>query len=191
MGSLDGTPLMATNCNCCSCVVEADYGTSFITGTGTQSDPFQVFQTDPGWVRPMSRVTRATNQSIPNNTNTAVSFSSSVFDTDTMWSGANPTRLTINTAGLYMFGVNGIMVLSGVGIREYSFRVNGLTTIDFTDKLQPDPTYFSYNYPYELQASDYIEIMIRQTSGAPLDLLAGGGFLNACYFWACYLGKVI
>lgn len=182
---------MAVICNCCSCVVEDDYGTSFIIGTGTQSDPFQVNKIDPGWTRPMSRVTRATNQSIPNNTDTAVSFSSSVFDTDTMWNIANPTRLTINTAGLYMFGVTGLIDPSAVGIREYSFRVNGITTIDFTNKLQPSPSYFSHNYPFELQVSDYIEIMVRQTSGAPLNLLVAGGFLNACYFWACYLGKVI
>lgn len=185
---------MATNCNCCSCIVQADYGTSLITGTGSQSDPFQVNQVDPGWVRPMVRATRATNQSIPNNVDTPVSFSSTIFDTDTMWNIANPTRLTINTGGLYLLGVTGIMDPNATGIREYSFRVNGLTTIDFTDKTQPSPTYFSHVYPWPLQSSDYIEIMIRQTSGVALNLLhlgVGGGLLDACFFWACYLGKVI
>jgi len=65
---------------CCGCHLESDYGTSVVTGDGSQTNPFTVAQTDSGYDRPLVRVGISTGstQSIPDNTDTAVSFDTRV-----------------------------------------------------------------------------------------------------------------
>jgi len=51
-----------------------------------------------------ARVIRTSNQLIPHNTLTAVSFDTEDYDNDNMWEGVtNPTYLTIRTPGIYLF----------------------------------------------------------------------------------------
>lgn len=52
--------------------------------------------------RPGARARRTTNQSIPNNDATLVTFDTEDYDNDTMWSIGSPGLLTIRTAGIYL-----------------------------------------------------------------------------------------
>lgn len=182
---------MAT-CNCCGCLFISDSETSTVFGVGSISDPFTVGLIDPNYIRKMARVRRTTNQTIPNNTETAVSWTNAQVDTGTFWSAGSPTRLTIQTTGLYVFGITGIFTSNATGIRRYGFRLNGTTTLDYTEKQPPVMTYFCHQYQWPLNAGDYLEMTLLQTSGGNLDIATGGGFFtDPAHGWIVYMGKVV
>lgn len=174
---------------CCGCVVESDYGTGTITGDGSQEDPYSLTQVDSTFNRPVVRVSRpGVQQSIPNNTNTAVSFTAESFDTNNMWVIGAPTRITINTAGFYVFGINFDWSSATNQVREMFFRMNGVLELDRQSQFKNDAVIteqlYDMTYQWFFSVGDYIEAIAFQTSGAALNL----GNVRA-QMWAMYLGK--
>jgi hypothetical protein len=80
---------------------------------------------------PACRVTRTAVQSIPDNTVTAVAFTSERFDNDAMHNNVtNNTRITFTSAGIYVVGFHGMFA----GAADYSrvfciIRLNGATEL--------------------------------------------------------------
>lgn len=148
---------------------------------------------DLGWTTPSGagtppscRVRHTSNQSINNNTLTAVTFTTEDFDTDTMHDNStNPTRVTITTSGKYLLIGQGTWNGTTAGMMSLYLRKNGNTYIasvsqpfggSSKDIAQECRTIAS------LTAGDYIELVALQTSGGALSLLSGADYspvLNA------------
>lgn len=79
------------------------------------------------------RVTRSTDQSIPNGTTVDLVFNSEVFDSSGMHdSGTNPERITFNQPGYYEFGLNVEMQIGNDYNRiNLQIRKNGGSHIAF------------------------------------------------------------
>lgn len=78
-----------------------------------------------GAAKPAGRMSTTTNQSIPNNTDTNLSWAagSEYFDNDTMIDNAAPTdRITLTSTGIYMVAIRATFTAtaSGGGVRQLS-----------------------------------------------------------------------
>lgn len=184
------------NCSCCGCVLESDYGTSIVTGDGSQSNPYSIALVDPTWQRPAARVRRTTTQSIPLDlvNYTAASFDIEIFDTGNFWTIGSPTRFTITEPGIYLFGGCFLWDNSGDGIREIGIRLNGTTLL--LNNHQPTRItneaglINEIEYQWKLNTGDYIELMARHENHI--------GSLNitpetesSIVFWIVYAGRTI
>lgn len=123
------------------------------------------------------KATRTTDQNIPNNTPTVLDFNSEEFDTDTMHDNVtNNSRLTINTAGKWLFGFNCRWENDIDGDRFVRLLKNG-TTIVGQQMLNPgSPEYYQCT-TFPLQdaiVTDFYEIEVQHTAGNALDVEAAG-----------------
>lgn len=184
-------------CDCCGCVFESDYGTSTISGSGSQTDPYTVSIVDTAWIRPAARVRRTTNQSIA----TGATFAPITFDTEIFDQGGNfwvvgaPTIFTIPLAGLYLFGGCGLWAANATGTRELGIRLNGTTIVNVND--QPVESIHGGTFTpnshvtgqSRLGIGDTLELVARQESGGPLNLTAEAD--ESISFWIVYVGKTV
>lgn len=176
-------------------------------GDGSADDPFTVSPdldvsannlltcTEAGWLAkvpavisdpPACSVFRSTNQSIANNTMTAVSFANELYDTDTMHAAGAPTRVTFTTAGTYVVTFVGVWKNNAVGNRVAEIRKNGTDVLAYESKLHGGADLFvghTLVVQDEFAAADYVEALVLQTSGAALLLLSeyGSPILSAVY----------
>lgn len=171
---------------CCGCNTASDYGTSIAGGQGTQADPFTYTLIDPAWVRPVVRVRRTTNQSIPNNTLTAISFDTQILDTDNMFTPPS-TLITINTSGLFLMGACGRWNNAGTG-NEFYFRKNGVEILD-RQKLDLFTLDQCTDYLWFFSSGDTLELLVLQNSGVAMDLEAEAD--NSIVLWMCYVGRKV
>lgn len=179
---------MTIQSTCCGCHLVNDYGTSIVEGDGTDA-PYAVRQTDPLFKRPVARIQRNANQSIPNNTDTALQFDIVNFDTHNMYDGLNNTRLTIPIDGLYLMGAD-ISWAATTAVKEAAFRLNGVTELDRQSASDPlSGTIFwaqNLQYLWFFSQGDYVEVVAFQNSGAPINV-----GIPRNIFWMMYLGKKI
>ena len=118
---------------------------------------------------------RATNQSIPNSANTAISFSGVTYDDYGMWAVGNPTRLTIPAAltGKRILIVGQLDWTANVtGTRGAALIKNGTTRIaeaafGTTTSSHVPLTPVALDVPV---TSDYYEIQAFQASGGALNV---------------------
>lgn len=120
---------------------------------------------------PMAHVFNSAGISIPNNSVTALSFDSERYDTDGIHSPTTyPTRLTCNTAGVYLLTANIRWALNANGHRGIFFQLG--SGVSFAgNTIVPVPTipiYQSLAGVYRLAVGDYVEVVVIQTSGAAL-----------------------
>ena len=111
--------------------------------------------------------------SIPNNTETALTFDSERWDTDTMHSTVSNTgRLTATTAGQYVISANIGFAANATGYRYCTIRLNGVTPIASHAAVgfSNDTNYFNLSTTYNLAATDYVDIVVFQNSGAALNV---------------------
>lgn len=113
-------------------------------------------------------------QSVATNTDTAVSFNAETFDTDNMHDNTtNPSRITINTAGLYL--VQGTVIFSShtsSTFRECYILLNGTDAIgDCTiPSVVSQITTLNVSAIYRLEQNDYLELRVAQQSTATLNV---------------------
>lgn len=129
---------------------------------------------------PACRVFRTSNQSIPNNTLTAVTFNQESYDTDTMHSTAALTnRVTFTTAGVYTINFTATWNKTPlVGNRIALIRKNGSDILAYeTREIGGSDLFVSHDLTIteEFSATDYVEGMVQHTAGAALLLLSGEG----------------
>ena len=177
-------------CDCCGCVFDDDYGTSTVSGEGTADDPFTVTRVDPAFVRPAVKLSRTTLASVPNNTPTEVPWVTEVFDTDSMWSAGNPTRITFNTAGMYQFGAQWQWPLNVTQLRGAEWILvpggTGSDVVLIEELTDPPGAVFNrqLNYQWHFEVGDFIELLVNQNSGGALNL-------DSANAWAVYMGRYV
>ncbi len=124
---------------------------------------------------PGARVYRSVDQSIPNATWTKISFDNERFDTDGIWSSANPTRLVCKTAGKYQVTAHGCFYANTTGDRYVHVTLNGTTDIVGVNGpgsiFGPNrPWHWDLTTLYDLAVNDYLEVRVWQNSGGPLSI---------------------
>jgi hypothetical protein len=137
---------------------------------------------------PAVLVQRATAQEVKNKTWTAVSFSSSAFDTDAAWSAGAPTKLVAPLDGIYI--ATGFWAMKG---NETGARVAGIfkTEIGAGGEILAELSVDGHkaeiegdeggnglvvtSIPVKLKAGEVVLLGAYQNSGGALNLLAGDG----------------
>jgi len=115
----------------------------------------------------------ASAQSIPDTTQTSVSFDTEVYDTDTMVDiSGNPTRITIVTDGIYLVQFVGYFASNSTGYRYAAIYYGGsvLKGLDSKQAVNGTLTGLNPHVTLSLVAGNYLEIKVAQTSGGNLNL---------------------
>jgi hypothetical protein len=132
------------------------------------------------WVLPVPavQVSRTSAQQIVSGELVALSFDREVYDNDGMHDGANARRLTCVTPGKYaVSAVVEFAAANGKGSRQVVVRRNGTQEVAAMriPAVDGDTTQITFTAPLiELNDGDYVELLVRQTSGQPLQIPAGG-----------------
>lgn len=128
-------------------------------------------------VLPATRVYHNIGQTIPNATGatlTPLVFNTERYDSDTMHDMvANTGRITCKTTGFYALGIHLQWAVNSTGTRQVVLRLNGTTVIaaDRQNAIAVDDVQQSLVTHYKLAVNDYIEVLVRQTSGTGLDVV--------------------
>lgn len=119
------------------------------------------------------------DQEIPNNAWTAVALNSERWDTDGIHDNVtNNSRLTCQTAGKYQITAHGAFASHSTGDRYIAIYLNGTTFIgiSLTRASGGDMTFMSVPTLYDLGVGDFVEMYVKQTSSAGLDLIVSGNY---------------
>ncbi len=120
---------------------------------------------------------RDSNQTISNDTATALIWNVEEYDTDSMHDvSTNNSRMTCNTAGKYLITASISWGSNDEGLRDVSILKNNTTYISFVRSGRDGETRYpderqNVNVIADLAVNDYVEIIVSQTSGG--DLIAG------------------
>lgn len=119
------------------------------------------------------------NQSIPNASETLITYDSELYDTDTIHStSSNTGRLTAKTAGKYSISLNINFANNSTNIRFASIRLNGTTLIGAAASRAINDgafrSYLSVSAQYILAVNDYVDSTAYQDSGGALNIEATG-----------------
>lgn len=121
-----------------------------------------------------AQVIAAAAQSINNNTATALTFSSEVYDTDAIADlGAQATRLTCKTAGKYHIEVHCEFAANATGIRIAWLYIGGVNQnegVTLNSAGAGVAVWASASFIRDMDEDDYAEIDVYQTSGGPLNV---------------------
>jgi hypothetical protein len=135
---------------------------------------------------PAARVTKTTAQSIANNTYTALTWGTQVFDNGALWDSGNASRFTIPGSGDKMVTVsfNIWFASNSTGLRRCGVIINGGAgaSSEYIDARPPTSgaiTYIHDSFTVYCQGGDYLEVFVFQSSGGALDV-AGSGTQNNC-----------
>ncbi len=133
----------------------------------------------------------AGTQAITNTTATVLTYSTEVVDTDAMHSTAtNTSRITINTAGVYLFtcqmtiagaGAEGSRVLASLSKNGGEAVTNG-ARVDTGNTSASSPVAVSLSLIHSCAVTDYFEWQIFQSSG-------GSRNVDGSSFCATWLGQ--
>jgi hypothetical protein len=103
-------------------------------------------------------------------------FDTVEFDTDGIFNPITPTRLTAQTSGKYLIigYVEIVTSFTTTGYREVAIWLNGSTRIarEVHVPSATAPTLTTISTYYFLNANDYIELAVIQTSGSTLNVHA-------------------
>ena len=131
-----------------------------------------------------------TNQTISNNTTTAITFDAEDFDTDAFHDNStNTSRITIPSGkgGKYLFTASGHWDDNATGDRQMYLRKNGTTSPNIPSYQRwSSDGYVGVVFAsvFELVATDYIELIVFQNSGGNLVLLGSSTNLQATFLGA-------
>lgn len=123
------------------------------------------------------QVYNSANQSIADNSITALTFDSERKDTDSYHDTVtNSSRLTVPSGqgGTYIITGHVLWDANATGVREIDIRLNGTTFIARERDAANTNHTQSVSAVYDLSATDYVELMVYQTSTASLDVVLFG-----------------
>ena len=123
-----------------------------------------------------TRAYNSTTQSITSGADTAVTFDTEDFDVGGLHSTVtNTSRFTVPASGggLFVMTANVFLAASGTGILSIDWKLNGTTKIgtgqfignSAANAVQVEHTTFAV-----LAAGDYVEVIVNQNSGGPLNI---------------------
>lgn len=126
-------------------------------------------------IQASARVYRTTPQSIPQNVNTAISFDAERNDLPGWHDPANPTRLTAAVSGTFLVGCCVEWAASGLaGGRYTSIKFGG--TLNLASQGGglggSESIVHQVNTQVYMNAGEYVEIVVFQSTGGPLNVLA-------------------
>lgn len=123
----------------------------------------------PASAVPVAKVSRSGAQAISANTDTAITWTSEVKDTDTIVDlGTQATRFTIKTAGFYCVHFVGSFEASATGFRVWGFKINGAagfgwSTVDSIAGSGAVARKHAITFG-DYAVNDYIECMVRTST---------------------------
>jgi hypothetical protein len=126
-----------------------------------------------------TRVHRTSNQSIPNNAATIISFDAARYNVGPMWAAApNPTRLTAQRGGVYSITANFAWAAQAGGFRSANIILNGATiiAIDSSMLLSNNGCDMHVSTNYKLTPGDYIELQVYQNSGVAVNVASSNAY---------------
>lgn len=125
--------------------------------------------------QPCARVRHSANQSIASGGMAKVlTFNTEDYDTDSIHdNGVAPSRLTCQTAGLYLIIGQAEWQSNTSGRRALVIRLNGTTYIAISDDIASGPNGQVVMTTWLLGVGDYIELMAFQDSGTNLNVIGG------------------
>ena len=122
---------------------------------------------------PGARVRGTAIQSIPNGTNTVLTFGTADYNNAGVFNAATPTRLTAPVSGTYLIIAYVWWGANATGLRELWTNVNGSTDLEWS--IQPPPTGVGLEQgvttTFHLNAGDYVQAYVYQDSGGALNSL--------------------
>lgn len=123
-----------------------------------------------------ARVERAAAQTLTTGLITPITWDTETFDNAAIWSGANPTRLTVGGVGNKMVIISGVVAfgINTTGIRRVLLYKNGSLTTSVAS-ITPQAsiaTSMNFNFCEFCSAGDYFEVHANQSSGGNLDITA-------------------
>jgi len=128
-----------------------------------------------------------TNQTISNNTTTAITFDAEDFDTDAFHNNStNNSRITIPSGkgGKYLFTVSGHWDENTTGSRQMYLRKNGSVIVSYQRWGSDGYVGISLSSVMDLVATDYIELIVFQDSGGNVVILGSSTNLQATFLGA-------
>jgi hypothetical protein len=121
------------------------------------------------------RAHRATNQSIPNTTSTAVQWDAEGFDTSGFHDNVTDnTRLTVPAGEGGRYLVSGVISMFGTlgTYREVLIRVSG-TNVGLINLAPAEFGRFPFAFAITVADGQYVEVFVAQNSGGALDVQSG------------------
>lgn len=128
---------------------------------------------------PACRVYHNAAQGTTTGVSVALAFNSERYDTNTMHDTVTAnTRVTIKTAGVYVFTATVSFANNGTGFRQVGLLLNGVAYIALVHcpAIVGDQTHVSIPTTYKLAVNDYIEVMAQQTSGGNLNVNSNANY---------------
>lgn len=124
---------------------------------------------------PVAAITSASSQTINDGGFTTLAFDTAIYDTGEMFDLDNSNRLTVTQPGLYWVRAGAkISGDSGAGVRALKLRIDGVQDICEVG-LQAAPsgtaTSIETSSLLNFNVEGYIEALLIQTSGQPLDTI--------------------
>jgi hypothetical protein len=169
---------------------------------GTSADVLTVSGGIPAWAAPAAStptfvgcfLTKSGNQSLANNTLTALTFDTEELDTDGFHSTvSNTSRITIpaGKGGKYLIIGQVSFTANTTGLRNFKIIKNGGADghdIEIPTSSVSNANGFAQQDILDLVATDYIEIFAQQSSGTSLNALGDGNGPAKTRFAVTYLG---
>jgi hypothetical protein len=128
---------------------------------------------------------KSSTQSINNATDTALTWDSEQFDTDTFHStSTNTSRITIpaGKAGKYLFLGRINWTTNATGAREFKLFKNGVEQLWNPAALAATQTGNQWSTIYDAAVNDYFEAYVYQTSGGALTTIGGTSSEFSCQY---------
>ena len=118
------------------------------------------------------RDSASATQSIPNTTVTALTFDTTIYDTNSFFDVLTPTRLTCTLAGIYVITGAFRIDSNATGQRQIRITRNGADIIALENQLPVSTilTNIGITTQYQLAVNDYVEISVFQNSGGALNI---------------------
>lgn len=161
-------------------VGQVTFGSTFTFSTAVTAD-----------AQPRCRVFYSSTQVLANNSEAALTFDSEDFDIGGLHSTAsNPTRITIQSTGVWMFGAT-CHFASAVANMRLRFRKNGATVVGSAGGIFPGggaEVYAERTVIDQMTSTgDYMEVLAFQNGGSTLQTGNASSRVDQNEFWAVKL----
>lgn len=134
---------------------------------------------------PRCQVYQATGQTFTNGAAAAaVTFDAETYDSDGMHDNVtNNSRITFVTAGTYILHVYTDLPAATYTVYTVTLRINGTTSIRTLAFVNPAGGFIRFTIERAFSASDYLEVLLTQTSGANRVAATGNNVTGVTARW--------
>lgn len=139
----------------------------------------------------LTRLRQQTAQSIPNNTSTAISWDTAVYDPFGQWSATHPTRLTAGFTGIYAVSV-GFLWANTTSFYRVELHLNGTDQANVQGQFPGLGQGIDQSLPVthfvHMNAGDYVEVNVNQQSGGSVPFYTDGSLVADPWCEFVFLG---